>query len=344
MQVTRIRSCVSRILRPRSLGLKSHLFDGQEFVQKFNGKKIMFVGDSLSFDQWQSLTCMLKASLPYSHYNLKVKGEVSTFSIKVICNLAPCFKFLSLLYVEYKLSVMLYRTPYLVDIVTEKKGKVLKLDSIKNRNAWKGMDLLIFNSWHWWVHTGSKQGLDYIQMGNKVYKDMDRLVAYKYGLTTWSMWVDNNTNAHNTKIFFQGISPTHYRSQEWNSTSGTCKGEIKPLAGSKYPTGLPPAVGVVKEILSSMSTKVTLLDITILSQLRKDGHPSIYGLDGNQGNDCSHWCLPGVPDTWNEMLFALLILKLRKSNILTNFDDCSMLVVAFLFMVFRLWCVTFRIM
>lgn len=50
---------------------------------------------------------------------------------------------------------------------------------------------------------------------------------------------------------------------------------------------------------------VYLLDITTLSQLRKDAHPSAYSGD-HSGVDCSHWCLPGLPDTWNQLLYAAL--------------------------------------
>jgi len=64
---------------------------------------------------------------------------------------------------------------------------------------------------------------------------------------------------------------------------------------------------VVRDVLRNMKVSVTLLDVTALSQLRKDGHPSIYGSGGKEGNDCSHWCLAGVPDTWNELLYATLI-------------------------------------
>lgn len=51
-----------------------------------------------------------------------------------------------------------------------------------------------------------------MQEGGKLYKDMNRLVAFYKGLSTWARWVDRSVDPSKTKVFFQGISPIHY---EW---------------------------------------------------------------------------------------------------------------------------------
>ncbi|CAK7323666.1 unnamed protein product [Dovyalis caffra] len=263
-------------------------FNGLYFLEKWRGKKIMFVGDSLALNQWVSLTCLIHSWVPNSRYTVFRTEGLSSVTFE-----------------DYGVKILLYRTPYLVDLVHGKAGRILKLDSIYNGKAWLGMDMLIFNSWHWWTHTGRSQPWDYIEEGNKLYKDMNRLIAFYKGLTTWARWVNRYVNPAKTKVFFQGISPTHYEGRDWNEPSRSCSGETQPFFGTRYPAGTPLEWVVVNKVLSRIKKPVYLLDVTLLSQYRKDAHPSHYSGD-HGGTDCSHWCLPGLPDTWNQLLYAAL--------------------------------------
>ncbi|MBA0868318.1 hypothetical protein Goshw_011635 [Gossypium schwendimanii] len=103
------------------------------------------------------------------------------------------------------------------------------------------------------------------------------------------------------KAFYRSISPRHFVNGDWN-TGGSCN-NTKPMS-------------IGKEVLQEGSsdhaavsavrwTGVKLLDITALSQVRDEGHISRICITSSpRVQDCLHWCLPGVPDTWNEVLFA----------------------------------------
>ncbi|URE17557.1 hypothetical protein MUK42_13113 [Musa troglodytarum] len=112
-------------------------FNGLDLLRRWKGKKIMFVGDSISVNQWQSLVCMLHAAVPDAKTTYKKNDTLSTIT-----------------FTDYGVSVIRYQSTYLVDIVEERIGRVLRLDSIQSGAAWLGVDVLVFNTWHWWTHKG----------------------------------------------------------------------------------------------------------------------------------------------------------------------------------------------
>ncbi|KAI4306052.1 hypothetical protein L6164_029364 [Bauhinia variegata] len=267
-------------------------FSAVDFLERFRNKKIVFVGDSMSLNQWQSLTCMLHSQSPHTGLVKEREEGLSKFT-----------------FLDYNVSIIMERNALLVEIAKKSKGDVLNLGSIADDDAqrWRESDVLVFNSWHWWNHHGRKKPWDFIMDGDKLRKDMNRLVAYWKALRTWARWVENNIDTAKTKIFFQGISPTHTDASSWgNYNAKNCSEEKLPLPAS-FHQKKPAAEVILERVIGITSKRVHLLNITRLSQLRKDAHPSVYGTTGHYGMDCSHWCLPGLPDTWNELLYAELI-------------------------------------
>lgn len=75
---------------------------------------------------------------------------------------------------------------------------------------------------------------------------------------------------------------------------------------------------VVVGVVERMKVPVSFINITQLSEHRIDGHASVYTeshgktltdeqkADPKTYADCIHWCLPGVPDTWNQLFYAFL--------------------------------------
>lgn len=75
---------------------------------------------------------------------------------------------------------------------------------------------------------------------------------------------------------------------------------------------------IAKEVIESMKFPINFLNITTLSECRKDAHPSFYGLSTGKSlspkqksdpanyADCVHWCVPGLPDTWNELIYTYI--------------------------------------
>jgi len=63
---------------------------------------------------------------------------------------------------------------------------------------------------------------------------------------------------------------------------------------------------ILAGVVANMSVPVTILNVTLMGAFRSDAHIGLWS-HPNTILDCSHWCLPGVPDAWNELVFSHLL-------------------------------------
>ena len=141
------------------------------------------------------------------------------------------------------------------------------------------------------------------------------------------------------------------RGGQWNSC-GNCDGETRPITNETQLSPYPWMMRTLESVIAEMITPVLYLNITKMTDYRKDGHPSIFRQpEASRSNemvqDCSHWCLPGVPDSWNELLYATLLtssygsrsnrwISVKNWSLLYKFPLIFMVTVCFQFSSFQL--------
>ncbi|XP_057983808.1 protein trichome birefringence-like 35 [Malania oleifera] len=292
--------------QPHNCNLKR--WNVTEMWMKLRGKRLMFVGDSLNRGQWISMVCLLQSVIPADKRSMSPNAHLTIFRAE-----------------EYNATVEFLWAPLLVDSNSDDpvnhrlEERIMRPDSLlRHASEWQHADVLVFNTYLWWRQGPVK--LLWSTEANRVCEELNGLGAMELAMEAWANWVATKFDPIKQQVFFVTMSPTHLWSREWEPGSqGNCYNEKIPInlegywgSGSDLPT-----MRMVEKVLNKLSSKVVILNITQLSEYRKDGHPSIYrkfweALSPQQlskpesYSDCIHWCLPGVPDVWNELLFHFL--------------------------------------
>ncbi|XP_028785658.1 protein trichome birefringence-like 31 [Neltuma alba] len=284
-------------------------FDPLKLLDMLRGKRMMFIGDSLQRGQFESMVCLVQSVIPEGKKSLHRIPPMKIFKIE-----------------EYDASIEYYWAPFIVESISDHATnhtvhkRMVRLDSIaKHGKHWQGVDILVFESYIWWMHK---------PLVNATYglpddvKEYNVTTAYRLALKTWADWLESNINPLTQKLFFMTMSPTHLWSWEWQPGSDeNCFNESYPIQDPSYwGTGSNLEImELLKQAIAELKIDVTLLNITQLSEYRKDAHTTIYGerkgklltkeqrADPKSFADCIHWCLPGVPDIWNQILYAHLL-------------------------------------
>ena len=153
---------------------------------------------------------------------------------------------------------------------------------------------------------------------------MEMMDGFEVAIKKLTEWLGEYIDKNKTRIFFAGSSPTHFRASNWGGEdSNKCLNETEPIYRVGYKSADYSLMAMAKSYFQRLEAKgihVEILNITELSDYRKDGHPTVFRKQyvpltkeqiENPANyaDCTHWCLPGVPDVWNEFLYGYLMDK-----------------------------------
>ncbi|KAG2380710.1 Protein trichome birefringence-like 3 [Vigna angularis] len=165
-------------------------FNPELALKKLQGKRLLFVGDSLQRNQWESFVCLVQGVIPEKKKSMK-RGRVhSVFKAK-----------------EYNATIEFYWAPFLVEsnsdihIIGDPKKRIIKVDEITERaKNWTGVDILVFNTYVWWMSGLRIKALwGSFANGEEGYEELDTPVAYKFGLRTWANWVDSTIDPNKTR-------------------------------------------------------------------------------------------------------------------------------------------------
>ncbi|XP_073148087.1 protein trichome birefringence-like 14 isoform X1 [Henckelia pumila] len=284
-------------------------FQGAEFLRRMQDKTVAFIGDSLGRQQFQSLMCMVTGG--------EERPEVEDVGWKYGLVKPPgairpdgwAYRF-----PDTNSTILFYWSASLCEIepinatdpATEFAMHLDHPPAFLSRFL-DHFDVVILNTGHHWnrgkfranrwvMHAEGRPVTDrkLAEMGN----------AKNYAIQSIARWLDSSIHLRpQLKGFFRTISPRHFLNGDWN-TGGHCD-NLTPLTKGSEVFQEKSSDPVIED--SVEGTKVKILDITAISLLRDEGHISRFSIKALDGiNDCLHWCLPGIPDTWNELLYAQL--------------------------------------
>ncbi|KAI3994967.1 hypothetical protein MKX01_019781 [Papaver californicum] len=290
-------------------------FNAKALLERLRGKRMVYVGDSMNTNQWVSMVCMVESVIPSALKSMHINGSLSIFKA-----------------IEFNATIELYWAPLMVESNSDNPvyhrvpHRIVRAGAIgKHAIHWSDADIIIFDSYLWWNVPKLEVLWGSFEKPNEgIYKDLGMVSNFEVALKTWSDWLENRINRTKTQLFFNSMSPTHEWAGDWEENKqGNCYNETEPILQEHY-WGSGTNTDIMKAVESSVNelkvrgVDVKILNITQLSEYRKDAHVSINKriwdtLTPEQisnpvsYSDCSHWCLPGVPDTWNELLYAYIL-------------------------------------
>nr|POF19095.1 protein trichome birefringence-like 33 [Quercus suber] len=175
-------------------------FNATLMLETLRGKRMMFVGDSLNRGQYVSMVCLLHKLIPEDEKSMETFDSLTVFTAK-----------------KYNATIEFYWAPFLLEsnsdnaVVHRISDRIVRKGSInKHGRYWKGVDILVFNTYLWWM-TGLKMKILLGSFDDEV-KDIVEIStedAYRMAMKSMLRWVRKNMDPKKTRVFFTSMSPSH---------------------------------------------------------------------------------------------------------------------------------------
>ncbi|KAK1269554.1 hypothetical protein QJS04_geneDACA006456 [Acorus gramineus] len=287
--------------------------DPEGFLRAMRGRRIGFVGDSLNENFLVAFLCVLRSAdggaRKWKRKGAWRGGYFPRFDVTV----------------AYHRAVLLARYKWQPENDTSANGVkgIYRVDVDIPADDWinvtKFYDVLLFNTGHWWGPDKfpDKTPLVFYREGKPVIPPLGISDGLRVVLNSIIPIIEREV-PRTTLKFWRMQSPRHFHGGEWNQ-NGSCLFD-HPLDEIQLDSWFDPKNGGVNKEAREVNhvieqairgTSIRLLDFTHLSEFRADAHPAIWlgkkDAVAVWGQDCLHWCLPGVPDTWVELLATLIL-------------------------------------
>ncbi|KAJ1685881.1 hypothetical protein LUZ63_017271 [Rhynchospora breviuscula] len=290
--------------------------DPVRFLKAMRGKKIGFVGDSLNENFLTALLCVLwsgdETARKWKRKGAWRGGYFPKFDLIVGYHRAVLLANYTWMPVE-KLDQYpkdeikgIYRVD--VDVAADDWNRITKF-----------YDVLIFNTGHWWGPDKfpKEKPLVFFREGKPINPPLGIHDGLNVVISSMVSYIEKEVPGKTLKLW-RTQSPRHFFGGEWDQ-NGSClfneplkEHELDSWFDSKN-KGINREAREVNEIIREaiLGTSIELFNLTHLSEFRADAHPGIWlgkkDAVSVWGQDCLHWCLPGLPDTWVDLLTARIL-------------------------------------
>jgi hypothetical protein len=269
----------------------------QRFLEKAKGSKIVFVGDSLSFEQYLSLRCLL---------GQHVVSEVDAYGFKLANEIA--IQRIQNNYLVNKTTLQVMQSGMIEDFAQINKQPSTV---IFNAEIQKDFALSLNEDVYDWENFYNGIGTSYAE---HVTGDETILVLSTgphwhgniegYGTMVLNVLKYLQKNFRGKRVFYRAASHGHTNctdavSPRRNDADASLQVSYNWRLFGHYNA-------IWKYEISRMNDRRFMyLDTYAMSEDRADGH--IHSQSHPYKNDCLHYCLPGVVDFWNLLLLSFIV-------------------------------------